>query len=65
MRCNPVTKEQLELARKQNLYIVQFCITGQYRTTRDGGFAVTGAFSKRAAKEFRDFTRKWYEKYIG
>lgn len=63
MRCSPVEKRHIERAKAEDLYIIQFCITGQYRKSRDGGFAMTGAFSKEAAKEFRDFTRKWYAKH--
>lgn len=62
MRYTPVERRQIERAKKDALYIIQFCITGQYRTPKDGGFAVTGAFSKEAAQEFRDFARDWYKR---
>lgn len=65
MRCTPVEKNHIERARAEDLYIVQFCITGQYRKSRDGGFAVTGAFDKEAAKEFKDFVRDWTRKHTG
>ena len=65
MRCTPVEKVHIERAKAEDLYIIQFCITGQYRKSRDGGFAVTGAFSKAAAEEFRNFTREWTKKHSG
>lgn len=65
MRCNPVEKRHIERAKAEDLYIIQFCITGQYRKSKDGGFAVTGAFTEEAAKEFRDFARKWTKKHTG
>jgi hypothetical protein len=62
MRCNPVKPEHIKRAKSENLYIVQVCITGQYRNPRDGGTAITGAFSKESAQELLDFIREWYAK---
>lgn len=63
MRCTPVEKSHIEQAKADDLYVIQFCITGQYRKSKDGGFAVTGAFTKEAAQEFRDFARNWYKRH--
>lgn len=60
MRCTPVEPQQIARAKEENLYIVQLCITGQYREPKDGGLAITGAFTEEQAKELRDFVRKWY-----
>jgi hypothetical protein len=62
MRCNPVTPEMITRAKNEGLYIVQICVTGQYLPSKDGGTAITGAFSKQAARELRDFMRRWYKK---
>lgn len=61
MRCTPVEQTQIEKAKAEGLYVVQLCITGQYRTPKDGGMAITGAFTKEKAEELRNFIREWYK----
>lgn len=60
MRANPITREHIERAKKEDKYIVQVVVTGQYRKSKDGGVAITGAFTKEQAQELRDFLRRWY-----
>jgi hypothetical protein len=60
MRATPLTKDQIQKAKDGDLYIVQVMVSGQYRQSKDGGIAITGAFSEEKARELRDFIRKWY-----
>jgi hypothetical protein len=60
MRAVPVNREHIERAKTEQGYVVQVCITGQYRTPKGGGIAITGAFTEAKTKELLDFIRKWY-----
>jgi hypothetical protein len=55
-----VEKRHIERAKTEQGYIIQICITGQYRQPKGGGMAITGAFTEEKTKELLDFMRKWY-----
>jgi hypothetical protein len=61
MRATPLTQEHVQKARDEDLYIVQIMVSGQYRKSKDGGVAITGAFTEEKARELRDFIREWYK----
>jgi hypothetical protein len=52
-----VDKSQREKAKKEGLYLVQISVDGKY--VKEGGWAITGAFTKDMADELRELYMKW------
>lgn len=65
MRALPVEKEQIERAKKENLYIVQVCFNGRYCKDENGKYkgssAMTGTFSEKKVKQLESYFWKWYK----
>jgi len=64
VRALPIDKEMRERARKENLYVVQVCFSGQYyrgKNGKGGGSAMTGTFSREKVKQLENYFWKWYK----
>lgn len=62
MRALPVNKEQIERAKRENLYVIQICFSGQYCKDNDSSSsALTGTFSKKKVKQLENYFWKWYK----
>lgn len=68
MRALPVEKEQIERAKRENLFVVQVCFSGQYHKKKNGkgsgSSAMTGTFSAERVAKLEKYFWKWYKEGV-